>query len=75
MGVAIAGLTTSLILTSFGLYYIGSDIFRGWASDLHIVLGLAFPAMLTAHVVAGKQRSSPHSNSKPELLKAGRAPL
>ena len=75
MGVAVASLTTSLIVTAFGLYYIGSDIFRGWTSDLHIVLGLAFPALLTAHVVTGKQRSSPHPKSKPELLKAGRAPL
>jgi hypothetical protein len=75
MGVAIASLTTSLIVTAFGLYYIGSDIVRGWASDLHIILGLAFPALLTAHVVTGKQRSSPHPKSKPELLKAGRAPL
>ena len=75
MGVAAASFTTSLIVTAFGLYYIGSDIFRGWTSDLHIVLGLAFPALLTAHVVSGKQRSSPHPKSKPELWKAGRAPL
>jgi hypothetical protein len=75
MGVAVASLTTSLIVTAFGLYYIRLDIFRGRASDPHIVLGLAFPALLTAHVVTDKQRSSPHSKSKPELLEAGRAPL
>jgi len=58
MGAAMAALTALLIVSAFGLYYIGSDALRGWTSDLHIVLGLAFPVLLTAHVVMGKQRCS-----------------
>jgi hypothetical protein len=56
MGVTMAMLTALLIATAFGLYYIGSDTLRGWVSDLHIALGLVFPALLTAHVTTGRRR-------------------
>jgi hypothetical protein len=49
---AIAG---GLILTAFGLYYLGSESLRGWSSTLHIVIGLALPFMLAAHVVLGRR--------------------
>jgi len=58
LGVAMATLTALLIATAFGLYYIGSDTLRGWASDLHIALGLAFPTLLAAHVMTGRRRCS-----------------
>jgi hypothetical protein len=58
MGVAMAMLTVVLIATAFGLYYIGSDTLRGWASDLHIALGLVFPGLLVAHVATGRRRCS-----------------
>src|SRR6266851_5545555 len=58
MGVAMATLTALLIATAFGLYYLGSDTLRGWASDLHIALGLAFPTLLAAHVMTGRRRCS-----------------
>ena len=58
LGVAMATLTALLIASAFGLYYIGSDTLRGWASDLHIALGLAFPALLAAHVMTGRRRCS-----------------
>ncbi len=58
LGVAMATLTALLIASAFGLYYIGSDTLRGWASDLHIALGLAFPTLLAAHVMTGRRRCS-----------------
>jgi hypothetical protein len=58
MGVAMATLTALMIATAFGLYYIGSDTLRGWTSDLHIALGLAFPTLLAAHVMTGRRRCS-----------------
>jgi hypothetical protein len=58
LGVAMATLTALLIATAFGLYYIGSDTLRGWASDLHTALGLAFPTLLAAHVMTGRRRCS-----------------
>jgi len=58
LGAAMATLTALLIASAFGLYYIGSDTLRGWASDLHIALGLAFPTLLAAHVMTGRRRCS-----------------
>jgi cytochrome b subunit of formate dehydrogenase len=49
---AIAGV---LILSAFGLYYIGSEALRDWASDLHIAVGLALPVLLAVHVVLGRR--------------------
>ena len=47
-----------LIATAFGLYYAGSETLRPWISDLHIVVGIALPAGLLAHVWLGR-RSRP----------------
>jgi hypothetical protein len=58
LGVAMATLTALLIATAYGLYYIGSDTLREWTSDLHIALGLGFPALLTAHVITGRRHCS-----------------
>jgi cyanate permease len=48
-----------LIVTAFGLYYLGSETFRSWASDLHIGIGLILPAALVVHVVVGRHGSRP----------------
>jgi hypothetical protein len=45
-----------LIATAFGLYYLGSETFRPWISDVHIVAGVAFPAALAVHIWLGRQR-------------------
>ena len=44
-----------LILTAFGLYYAGAERVRDWASDFHIGVGLALPALLAVHVVRGRR--------------------
>jgi small-conductance mechanosensitive channel len=49
--VAIYGL---LILTAFGLYYVGSEALRPWISTIHIAFGLAVPAVVVAHVMVGR---------------------
>ena len=43
-----------LISTAFGLYYVGSEALRPWISTIHIVFGLAVPAVITAHVMIGR---------------------
>jgi len=63
-GVAIATATALLIVTAFGLYYIGSDALRAWTSDIHIIMGLVFPALLTVHVAVGRHRCAPHIRPK-----------
>ncbi len=43
------------VATAFGLYYAGSEIWRPWISDVHIVIGLIFPALIVIHVVTGRR--------------------
>jgi hypothetical protein len=57
-GPAMLTVNAVLVLTAFGLYYLGSETLRPWASDLHIVVGFALPALFIAHVVVGR-RSRP----------------
>jgi hypothetical protein len=46
-----------LITTAFGLYYLGSEEIRPWASDLHIGFGIALPLLLLVHVKTGRRRT------------------
>jgi cation transport ATPase len=42
-GIVMLAFNAVLIAAAFGLYYLGSEILRPWASDLHIAFGLAMP--------------------------------
>lgn len=44
-----------LALTGYGLYYLGDEQWRDGASWLHIVLGLASPALLIWHIWLGRR--------------------
>ena len=55
-GGIMAGVLIILILTSFGLYYSGSEAFRHWLSNTHLVLGLALPVLLLVHIATGRSR-------------------
>jgi hypothetical protein len=55
-GIAMVTVNAVLVLTAFGLYYAGSDTLRGWVSDIHIAVGLAFPAVIFVHIVIGRAR-------------------
>jgi hypothetical protein len=46
-----------LIVTSFGLYYAGSELLRPWTSNIHIGLGLCLPVIFFLHVLVGRYRS------------------
>jgi hypothetical protein len=47
-----------LILTAFGLYYLGSETVRPWTSGVHIGFGLLLPAWLLGHVLLGRRSRS-----------------
>jgi hypothetical protein len=51
------GLNTVLIVTAFGLYYLGSDALRPWISDVHIAAGLVFPIGIIFHIWLGRRRT------------------
>ena len=57
-GGAMVVLDALLIVTAFGLYYLGSEQLRAWTSDLHIGFGLALPPLLLLHVVLGKRAAA-----------------
>lgn len=54
-GIVMLTLNAGLIVTAFALYYVGAELLRGWASDLHIALGLGLPLLLLLHVIRGKR--------------------
>lgn len=56
-GAAMIIFNGSLILSAFGLYYLGSEAIRPWASYSHLVVGLVLPALFVTHIRLGRRRS------------------
>ena len=56
-GTIMVALNAVLVVTSFALYYTGSEALRPWISDLHIAAGLCLPAFLVTHIVLGRRGS------------------
>jgi len=54
-GTAMASLNAALVVTAFGLYYLGSDTTRPWWSGVHIGVGLALPLLVLVHVWSGRR--------------------
>lgn len=52
-GMAMLAVMAGLIMTAFALYYVGSESLRGWASNVHVGLGLGFPGVLLVHLLRG----------------------
>lgn len=50
----LAALCLLLIVTGYGLYYLGGEKARSLASISHLVLGLGLPLIIVWHVLAGK---------------------
>lgn len=51
-------LNVVLIVTAFGLYYLGSETVRPWMSWIHLVVGLSMPFMFALHILLGRRRPS-----------------
>jgi hypothetical protein len=51
-------LNTLLIMTAFGLYYLGSETVRPWMSWIHILVGFSVPGLFTLHIFLGRRRST-----------------
>lgn len=47
-----------LIITSFGLYYAGSEALRPWISDIHIAAGVCLPGLFVIHIFSGRRSRS-----------------
>lgn len=55
-GSAMATFNAVLIVTAFGLYYLGSETLRPWMSWIHIAAGLALALLFPLHVYWGRQK-------------------
>jgi hypothetical protein len=44
-----------LIITGYGLYYVGGERLRAWTSWIHLTVGLALPILLVMHIFLGKR--------------------
>lgn len=55
-GSIMAGLNAVLIVTAFGLYYLGSETVRPWMSWIHIGAGLCVSMMFPVHILLGRKR-------------------
>ena len=55
-GSVMATLNAVLIVTAFGLYYLGSETLRPWTSWVHIAAGFSVALWLPTHISLGRQR-------------------
>jgi hypothetical protein len=56
-GSMVATLNTLLIVTAFGLYYLGSETLRAWISWIHIAAGFSLSLSIPVHIVLGRRES------------------
>jgi hypothetical protein len=54
-GSAMVTLNAVLIVTAFGLYYLGSELVRPWMSWIHMTCGVFVALLLPLHVVLGRR--------------------
>lgn len=43
-----------LVMTAFGLYYLGSEALRPWISWVHITVGICLPVLFVVHILLGR---------------------
>ena len=55
-GSVMATLNAALIMTAFGLYYLGSEMLRPWMSWIHIAAGLLLALWFPVHVIWGRRK-------------------
>jgi cytochrome c biogenesis protein CcdA len=56
-GSVMATFNAVLIVTAFGLYYLGSEVVRPWMSWIHIAAGISLSLFLPLHIFWGRRGS------------------
>jgi cyanate permease len=54
-GGVMAVLNAILIITAFGLYYLGGEEVRPWMSNIHLGAGFSLPLLLFIHILRGRR--------------------
>ena len=57
LGLGLVAAQGFLILTAYGLYYVGGADFHALIGYAHASVGFLFPFLLAAHIVTGKRRN------------------
>ena len=57
-GSIMAAFNAVLIITAFGLYYLGSEAVRPWLSWIHITAGVGVLMMFPIHILLGRRRKN-----------------
>jgi hypothetical protein len=55
-GSVMATFNALLIVTAFGLYYLGSEALRPWMSWIHIAVGVALALWFPLHIYLGRRK-------------------
>src|SRR6266478_5490155 len=55
-GSVMVTLNMLLVVTAFGLYYLGAESVRPWMSSMHIVAGFSVPVLIALHILLGRRR-------------------
>ena len=58
-GIAIGTALVALSITALGLYYLSSEVLRGFASIAHWLVGIAAFPVLLVHVIRGRRGATP----------------
>ncbi|MGH7935868.1 MAG: DUF4405 domain-containing protein [Chthoniobacterales bacterium] len=53
-GLSLLSLFGFIVLTGYGLYYVGGERLRAWTSAAHLWVGLALPLIMALHIWRGK---------------------
>ena len=57
-GITVATVNAVLVVTAFGLYYLGSETVRPWMSWTHIGAGFFLALMLPVHILLGRREKA-----------------
>jgi hypothetical protein len=69
-GTVMATVNAVLIVTAFGLYYLGSETARPWISRIHYGVGFALPILGLVHILSGR-RSVAEDRERAEAERVG----
>ncbi|MGJ8675991.1 MAG: hypothetical protein ACSHX0_00595 [Akkermansiaceae bacterium] len=56
LGLGLVAAQAFLIITAYGLYYVGGQKFHELLSYAHASVGLVFPFLLLMHIISGKKK-------------------
>ena len=57
-GIVLVAALSLMVLTGYGLYYLGDEDWRATTAWMHLGIGSLFPCLLALHIISGWRRST-----------------